>query len=294
MTFDDNAKLGGGKVSKRGRNVGIGVGGGIGVIAIVLIGQLLGVDLSGIVGAGGGGGSDSASDEVITGCETGADANANIDCRIEAAAESLDAYWAEETPALGAAYATTNVSLFTDATQTGCGNATSAVGPFYCPPDQRIYLDTAFYDELRSRFGASGGPLAEMYVIAHEWGHHIQNLTGAIDASQSGATGAASASVRVELQADCYAGAWAAAASEQPTAASDVPLLEPVTKAQIADALNAAASIGDDRIQESSGGAVNPEAWTHGSSEQRQRWFQAGYDGGAEACDTFSVADTQL
>ncbi|MEL4320441.1 neutral zinc metallopeptidase [Leifsonia sp. YIM 134122] len=295
MTFDDNAKIGGGKVSKRGRNVGIGVGGGIGVVAIVLIGQLLGVDLSGLVGAGGGGGPvDSSSDEVITNCETGADANAGIECRLEGAAESLDAYWAEEAPALGVTYATTNVKLFSEGVQTGCGNATSAVGPFYCPPDQLIYLDTTFYDELRSRFGASGGPLSEMYVIAHEWGHHIQNLTGAITASQDGTTGAASGSVRVELQADCYAGAWAAAASEQPTAASDVPLLEPVTPAQIADALNAAASIGDDRIQQQSGGDVNPEAWTHGSSEQRQKWFQAGYDGGAAACDTFTVSDSKL
>ncbi|MET0724730.1 MAG: neutral zinc metallopeptidase, partial [Leifsonia sp.] len=139
-----------------------------------------------------------------------------------------------------------------------------------------------------------GGPLAQMYVVAHEWGHHIQNLTGSIQASQDGTTGEASGSVRVELQADCYAGAWTAAASTQTTAASDVPLLKPVTQAEIADALDAAAAVGDDRIQQASGGEVDPEAWTHGSSAQRQKWFEAGYQGGPAACDTFSVAAAAL
>ncbi|WP_419818313.1 KPN_02809 family neutral zinc metallopeptidase [Glaciibacter flavus] len=292
MSFNDNAKLEGGKVSKRGRNVGIGAGvGGLGVIAVVLIGQFLGVDLSGLVG---GGGSSSSSDEQIQGCETGKDANTNVECRMEGAAESLDAYWAGDgSAALGVSYHSPAFSLFTDSTQTGCGNATSAVGPFYCPPDERIYLDTAFYDELRDRFGSSGGPLAQMYVVAHEWGHHIQNLAGTLSKSQDGDTGPTSASVRTELQADCFAGAWVANASTAKDA-SGVPLLQPVTKDQIADALSAAAAVGDDRIQQSAGQGVNPESWTHGSSASRQKWFEAGFNGGPTACDTFSASGSAL
>ena len=292
MSFNDNAKLEGGKVSKRGRNVGIGAGvGGLGVIAVVLIGQFLGVDLSGLVG---GGGSSSSSDEQIQGCETGKDANTNVECRMEGAAESLDAYWAGDgSAALGVSYHSPAFSLFTDSTQTGCGNATSAVGPFYCPPDERIYLDTAFYDELRDRFGSSGGPLAQMYVVAHEWGHHIQNLAGTLSKSQDGDTGPTSASVRTELQADCFAGAWVANASTAKDA-SGVPLLQPVTKDQITDALSAAAAVGDDRIQQSAGQGVNPESWTHGSSASRQKWFEAGFNGGPTACDTFSASGSAL
>lgn len=290
MTFDDDAKLGGGKVSRRGRNVGIGAGvGGIGVIAVVLLSSFLGVDLTPFLGGLGGGGSTESTP--VAECKTGADANEKIDCRMEGAAESLDVYWAGQ---VGDGYTTPQFILFTDATSTGCGNATSAVGPFYCPTDQTIYLDTAFYDELRTRFGAQGGSLAQMYVVAHEWGHHIQNLTGALDASHDGDTGPTSASVRTELQADCYAGAWAAAASETPAGASDTPLLEPVTPDQVADALNAASVIGDDRIQESAGAGVNPETWTHGSSAQRQKWFETGFESGPNSCDTFAVNGSAL
>jgi uncharacterized protein len=290
MTFDDNAKVSGGRVSKRGRNVGIGVGGGVGVIAIFLISQFLGVDISGLVGGGGGG--DPVSEEPIANCETGAQANADIECRMEAAAENLDAFWTVEAPKLGVEYTLPAFSLFTDSTQTGCGNATSSVGPFYCPPDQSVYLDTAFYSELRDRFGASGGSLAQMYVVAHEFGHHIQNLTGVLGKAQDGSTGPTSSSVRTELQADCFAGAWVAGASTDP-AGTDTPLLKPVTPTQIADALDAASAVGDDRIQEASG-SVDPEAWTHGSSEQRQKWFSTGYDKGVTACDTFAVGGAQL
>ena len=171
--------------------------------------------------------------------------------------------------------------------------ATSATGPFYCPPDSSIYIDTAFFDDLRTRFGSSGGPLAEMYVVAHDWGHHIQNLEGTLAASQDGQTGAGSSAVRVELQADGLAGAWAGAASDTRDA-DGVPFLKPITQAQIQDALSAASAVGDDRIQSSMQGQVNPEAWTHGSSEQRQRWFQTGFDDGAAGCDTFAPTDAEL
>lgn len=285
MTFNDNARSGGDRVSKRGRNTGFAVGGGgIGLIIVFLISQALGVDLSGIVDPGAGAPADP--DSSLQNCETGADANANLECRLDFAAQSMDAYWERE---LGSVYTPPPLVLFEDSVSTGCGSATSAVGPFYCPPDQTVYLDTAFYDELRSRFGANGGSLAQMYVVAHEFGHHIQNLKGIMDSVQRGDTGPTSDAVRLELQADCYAGAWAGSASTVPDA-SGTPFLKPITNEQIADALNAASVIGDDRIQESTQGQVNPEAWTHGSSAQRQHWFRTGFDRGSGDCDTFAAA----
>jgi predicted metalloprotease len=180
------------------------------------------------------------------------------------------------------------VVLFDEQAGTGCGSATSATGPFYCPADQTIYIDPGFYEELRTTYGATGGPLAEMYVIAHEWGHHIQNLSGTMDTLDQQTSGPASDGVRLELQADCFAGAWAGEAS---TVADDsgTPFLEPLTTDQVAQALSAAAAVGDDRIQEAATGQVNPESWTHGASEQRQRWFTSGFESGPAACDTFAV-----
>ena len=150
-------------------------------------------------------------------------------------------------------------------------------------------MDTAFYDDLRTRFGSTGGPLAEMYVIAHEWGHHIQNSTGIMDGLDRQATGPTSDSVRLELQADCFAGAWVGAASTI-TDDDGVVFLDPVTDAQIADALSAASAVGDDRIQESAQGQVTPETWTHGSSDKRQQWFTTGLNGGPNSCNLFEVA----
>ena len=286
MTFNPNSDIGGGKVSKRGRNTGIAVGGGLGVIALFVISQFLGVDLTGLVG----GGAAPETESSLEQCQTGADANENVECRMVGAAASLEAYWSQEGPQLGLDYAgPQDFVIFDQATTTGCGSASSATGPFYCPPDQTIYIDVTFYDELRGRFGSSGGPLAEMYVVAHEWGHHIQNLAGILERAQDGQTGPTSNAVRVELQADCFAGAWAANASEVPDE-SGVPFLQPITDAQIADALSAASAVGDDRIQEATQGQVTPHSFTHGSSEQRQRWFLVGFQQGAGACDTFSVS----
>lgn len=286
MTFNPNSDIGGGRVSKRGRNTGIAVGGGLGVIALFVISQFLGVDLTGLVG----GGAAPETESSLEQCQTGADANENVECRMVGAAASLDAYWSQEGPELGLDYVgPQDFVLFDQATTTGCGSASSATGPFYCPPDQTIYIDVSFYDELRGRFGSSGGPLAEMYVVAHEWGHHIQNLAGILERAQDGQTGPTSNAVRVELQADCFAGAWAANASEVPDE-SGTPFLQPITDAQIADALSAASAVGDDRIQEATQGQVTPHSFTHGSSEQRQRWFLTGFQQGAGACDTFSAS----
>ena len=286
MTFNPNADIGSGKASKRGRNTGIAVGGGLGVIALFVLSQFLGVDLTGLVG----GGAAPETESSLEQCQTGADANENVECRMVGASASLEAYWQQEGPAIGLDYVgPQDFVLFSGATTTGCGSASSATGPFYCPPDQTIYIDVTFYDELRSRFGSSGGPLAEMYVVAHEWGHHVQNLAGILERAQDGQTGPTSNAVRVELQADCFAGAWAANASEVPDE-SGVPFLQPLTEAQIADALSAASAVGDDRIQEATQGQVNPHTFTHGTSEQRQRWFMTGFSEGAGACDTFSVS----
>ena len=176
------------------------------------------------------------------------------------------------------------VVLYTQATGTGCGAGQSAMGPFYCPADRKVYLDTSFWNELESRFGAKG-EFARAYVISHEIGHHIQTLTGASDQAQRmGARGATSGSVRLELQADCYAGVWARHAPE----ASGGGIA--ITRADIEDGLGAAAAVGDDAIQEQSQGRVMPDSFTHGTSAQRMRWFGKGYDAGDPgACDTFAA-----
>jgi predicted metalloprotease len=188
---------------------------------------------------------------------------------------------------MGSRYRSAQTIIFSGSVQTGCGNATTDVGPFYCPADGKAYFDLGFFDELTTRFGAQGGSFAQGYVVAHEYGHHIQNLLGTSD--QVGReTGPESGSVRLELQADCYAGAWAKNATTT-TGANGRPLFASITANDIKIALDAAASVGDDRIQSKAQGRVTPENFTHGTSAQRQKWFTTGYQtGDPNKCTTFN------
>jgi predicted metalloprotease len=288
MTFDPGSRLDPSQVRDvRGRRVGARrvslAGGGIAlVLALAYI--LLGGDPADLIPPQGVvGGPVTVDTDLHAKCATGSDANAKADCRIVGYVNSVQAYWQGEFQRSGLTYRPSDTVLFSDLVDTGCGTASTQVGPFYCPNDTTIYLDLGFFDELQTRFGATGGSLAQGYVVAHEYGHHVQDLLGdlSVGAGQEGPEGR---SVRTELQADCYAGVWASHAAE-------TGFLEPLTEAQIADALDAASSVGDDRIQQQIQGQVNPETWTHGSSAQRQKWFVQGFKTGAsDDCDTFGGA----
>jgi uncharacterized protein len=279
---------GGGGGGLGGIPIGAISGGGIGTTILVIIIFVI-VQL-----AGGGSGAGSAGPEQTTDrydkCLTGADANQSQDCARKAVEESLESYWSAELPAqTGQQFTPTQIETFTGATSTGCGDATKDVGPFYCPTDQTIYLDTTFFqDVLQGQLNGPSGAFVEPYVIAHEFGHHIQNLLGTMSRvkTQEGPT---SDSVRLELQADCYAGMWSRGATGT-TDTKGVAIFESITQADVDNAISAAKAVGDDYIQRQGGGQVNKEAWTHGSSEQRQRWFTTGYNATSmQQCDTFST-----
>ena len=278
MRFRRGARLDTSQVSDRRGMGGMGAlaggGGAVGIILYLVV-TLLGGGGDGSTLALGNGESTDLSAE----CRTGEDANQRDDCRIVGVVNSVQDHWSERFDG----YREATTVFFSQGTNTGCGSASSAVGPFYCPADETIYIDLGFYDDLRSRFGASGGPFAEAYVIAHEYGHHVEHLLGVLERAHDGDTGPTSNGVRVELMADCFAGMWA-------QDATDTGYIEELTEADIRDGLDAAAAVGDDRIQEQAQGRVDPESWTHGSAEQRQRWLMKGYRSDSRSdCDTFAT-----
>ncbi len=272
---------GGGRMGRGARRAG-GIG-GIGAIIVILIGLFLGVDLSPILGLSGGGlgGGQPGTTVQQSGPNTIDDEAEEFVAVVLADTEEV---WAQEFAARGATYQPPELVLFSGVVNSACGTANAAVGPFYCPGDQRVYLDTEFFSTLERQLGARGD-FARAYVIAHEVGHHVQNVIGVMDETNSLRAGASKTeanaiSVMVELQADCLAGVWARGANEM------FGTLEP---GDIDEAMNAATRIGDDALQQQSQGYVVPDSFTHGSSEQRRFWFQRGFETGQlEACDTFS------
>ncbi|HME48166.1 KPN_02809 family neutral zinc metallopeptidase [Mycobacterium sp.] len=291
MTFNEGMRIDTSTTSTSGGRGGrgIAIGGGIGGLVIVVIALLLGVDPGNVLSQQAAVPQQAAGPGVdISMCKTGADANKYVQCRVVATGNSVDGVWSQLLPG----YTRPQMRLFTDYVNTGCGPADTSVGPFYCPVDRTAYFDTGFFKVLVDQFGSSGGPLAQEYVVAHEYGHHVQNLLGVLGRAQQGAQGATGNGVRTELQADCYAGVWAHYAAVTRQQSTGVPYLEPLSDKDIADALSAAASVGDDRIQKQATGRINPEQWTHGSSAERQHWFTVGYQtGDPKQCDTYNAAN---
>lgn len=309
MQYDDDSQLdtsqvqdtrrGGGMLpSGRGGQLAAG-GGGLGILGVIIAlvvnftgGGGSSSALSDVLGQLGQGGQPATADnsQITQECKTGSDANKKLDCAVVADIDSIQAYWAQALPALGKKYIPVPTVWFTGQVRTACGAATSGSGPFYCPGDERVYIDLSFYKDLEQQFGAKGGLFVDAYVLAHEYGHHVQNLLGTNKQVRQGDTGPTSGSVRLELQADCYAGLWAHHATTVP-GPSGRPLITNITEDDINRALDAAARIGDDFIQKSLGnGTVRQDAFTHGSSQQRQKWFTSGYRvGDPRSCDTFNT-----
>ena len=282
---DTRGSGGGGSLIPGGR-VGIPVGGGIGGILLLVVILLLNGGLP-----GGGGSHEPAARNTAPGnldaCKKGTDLAANKDCRFVFYQNSIEGFWAAELPRRGKKYIRAPLRVFDGSVSTGCGPATSAVGPFYCPPDHRVYLDLGFFQTLQTELGAKGGNFAEAYVVAHEYGHHIQNLYGILDRIKT-REGPSSDSVRSELQADCLAGIWTNHATTVPDEDGDT-FIEGLTEDDISRGLDAAASVGDDRIQQKTQGRVSPENFSHGTAEQRMKWFKTGMDSGdMTACDTWA------
>ena len=259
-----------------------------GLILILVLSYALGLDpLQMLMSAGGGGGMGPAIDPAPRPSSGPVEQSAQEEQLVQFVSFVLDdaqAGWARELPRHGVPYRDAKLVLFRDAVQSGCGFGSAATGPFYCPADEKVYIDLSFYEELRNRFGASGD-FAQAYVLAHEIGHHVQNITGierqVRQLQRSNPRSQNQLQVLMELQADCFAGLWG-----HSTAQRDI-----LEAGDVEEGLNAAAAIGDDRIQRMSQGYVNPDGFTHGSSAQRVEWFRRGMEtGDFDACDTFAAA----
>jgi predicted metalloprotease len=283
---------------------GTKAGGGIGFVAIVVVIVLLkacgGIDLTGAVTGGSGGYSASRFEgdtDAYEGCTTGQDANERPEtCGLVAVENSLVDYWEDTLPQQAARaefQPESAIVTFAGSTPSGCGQASSAMGPFYCPNDQAIYFDPSFFEDiLQEQLNGPSGAFVEPYVIGHEFGHHIQNLLGTMSKVRT-QQGPNSDSVRLELQADCYAGMWTRSATQTEDSEGNA-LIQDLSDQDIQDAIEAAKAVGDDTIQKETTGRVNPEQWTHGSSEARVEWFQTGYQNGTlDACNTFANADVE-
>jgi len=275
---------------------GVALGGGAGVLVLIavvvysLVSGGGGLDPAFIENALGGGaqpGNAESAAELQERCSADGAIEEHNDCFLVKVYNETDEVWAAEYAASGDEYHAPRMAFFTGSVQTGCGPATSDVGPFYCPPDERIYFDLDFLTQLQRDFGAEGR-YAQAYILAHEFGHHLQTLNGTErrvrQAQQQNPRAANELSIAMELQADCLAGVWGRIANDQGNVA--------ITDAELQQALDAAAAVGDDRIQRKTQGQVNPESWTHGSAEQRREWYQTGYDSADPAsCDTFTALD---
>ena len=291
---------GGGFGGFGGRGIAVG-GGGLGLVGLVIVVlmQVLGGGGGTSTGAGTGTGvggfpaigqgQSADNSQLAAECRTGSDANAHVECAVVADINSIEDFWRQE---LGSRYTETRTVFFSGSAQTGCGSADSGTGPFYCPADKLVYIDLSFFDTLQKQFGAEGGLFVDAYVLAHEYGHHVQDILGTESKVKAGVTGPTSGSVRLELQADCYAGVWAQHAETVPTATGK-PLITEITPDDISRALDTAGRIGDDYIQTHLGsGQVDQNSFTHGTSAQRKKWFSTGYTSGdPNSCTTFSTND---
>lgn len=303
MSINDNASLDtsrmGGGGGGRSRGPVMAGGGGIVGLVIVLVLVFTGNgDLLGGGDDGAGQGTAGGEQRLAEKCRTGADAAEDRECLMVLGENSLHDFWSDQPDlarSLDAAgqdfRGPKQVVVYQGQTQSQCGTASNQIGPFYCPLDESIFIDTDFFDIMEDQLGAEDGTLAELYVLAHEYGHHIQNVYGVLEESQKDPRGADSGAVRVELMADCFAGMWIAAATST-TDADGQPLLTEVSRADITNAMGAAKSVGDDEIQKKSGGGVDPEGWTHGSAKARQAWLLRGMEADSVSrCDTFAVED---